>query len=110
MTPLRKRKRDFLKWIPFFLSIIFVAFISLFAIDAKTVGDLLLNLFPSYVVMVTTIVSWFLPVIGGHLFIGLGAAYAVAGWGQFNIKLAFLLIIGPLFLIGMLFIFQAMRK
>jgi hypothetical protein len=88
----------------------FIAFVSLLAIDAKSIGDLFMNLFPSYVVMVTTIISWFLPVIGGHLFIGLGAAYAVAGWGQFNIKLALLLIIGPLFLIGMMFIFQSMRK
>ena len=105
MTPLRKRKRNLLKWIPVYLSVMFIAFVSLLAIDAKSIGDLFMNLFPSYVVMVTTIISWFLPVIGGHLFIGLGAA-----WGQFNIKLALLLIIGPLFLIGMMFIFQSMRK
>ncbi|HCI04281.1 MAG: hypothetical protein QF755_06810 [Candidatus Peribacteraceae bacterium] len=110
MTPIRKRKRDLVKWIPIYLSVLFIAFVSLFAIDAKSISDLFMNLFPSYVVMVTTIISWFLPVIGGHLFIGLGAAYAVAGWGQFNIKLALLLIIGPLFLIGILFIFQAIRK
>jgi len=110
MTPLRKKKRNLIKWIPVVLAILFIAFISVLALDAKTIADLFMNLFPSYVVMVTTIISWFLPVIGGHLFIGLGAAYAVAGWGQFNIKLAFLLIIGPLFFIGMMFIFQSMRK
>lgn len=74
-----------------------------------TVAQTIAHLYPTMIVLMCTIVGWYRPRLGGNLFIGLGAAYIVMGWGNFNWLLALSVIFLPLFVIGLLFLEQGKR-
>jgi hypothetical protein len=103
-------KNKFLYWLPRILGILFALFISIFALDAfgggipfwESVLGFLIHLVPTYIVIIILLVAWKWEWIGGILFIIAGAFYIVLmpdpDW------IAILLISGPPFLIGILFI------
>jgi hypothetical protein len=70
-------------WTPRVLAILFALFISLFALDAfavdkpflEQVAGFLIHLIPTAVVVAATAIAWKRGVIGGVLFILIGAAY-----------------------------------
>ena len=105
-TPMR-----LLYWIPRVLCIVFILFISLFALDvfneSKGVGKIILDLFmhliPTFVLTIVLILTWKREWIGGILFISLGFLYIINMWGRFPLA-TYILIAGPLFLIGILFL------
>ncbi|MCL5431838.1 MAG: hypothetical protein M1484_01920 [Patescibacteria group bacterium] len=89
-------------WLPRILSILFIAFISMFALDVFGEPQWLLALFmhliPSYFLIAITIVAWKHEVLGGFLFLVAGVALLI--FTHFEA-----LIIGiPAFVIGALFL------
>jgi hypothetical protein len=105
-TPLKQ----LLFWTPRVLCILFAAFISTFAADVfgegygfwKTILALLIHLIPTGIVLVILAISWRWEWVGGILFTALGALYLIMFWGRFNWSV-YLVIAGPLFLVGVLF-------
>ena len=102
-----------LYWAPRTLSIVFAAFIAIFALDVFQKGvpawqvalALLMHLLPSFLVLLVLALSWRREWVGGALFITLGSLYLLwarnkpfFGWG------VVLSIAAPLFLVGVLFL------
>ena len=105
------RKVGALTWAPRILTLLFAAFISIFAADAipewHGLWDALLrvalHLIPTAVVLVILAISWRREWVGAILFTALGALYSIAFWGRFHWS-AYAAISGPLVLIGLLFL------
>jgi len=103
--------KPWLVWTPRILGILFAVFLSVFALDVfgeghgfwKTMLALLIHLIPTGLVLAALAVAWRWTWIGGLLFIGLGALYLVTAGGRFN-WYVYVLISGPLFLVGGLFL------
>ena len=92
---------------------LFAGFISLFALDVfgegygfwQTVLALLMHLIPTFILVAVLVVSWRREWIGGILFIVLGVLYLVWAWGKpFGVWYVYLMMAGPLVLIGALFL------
>ena len=100
----------FLYWTPRILTIIFILFLGLFALDvfegdkslAKKSGEFILHLSPSFLLILVLILAWKHEWIGTVIFIIFGFAYIILGWGKFPF-VTYLTISGPLFLIAILF-------
>jgi hypothetical protein len=98
-------------WLPRALCILYAVFISLFALDVFGEGygfwemilGFLIHLIPTGIVLVILAISWRWEWVGGILFIALGMAYLVTSWNKFHWS-AYVVISGPLFLIGILFL------
>jgi len=105
-----KIMNKFFYWTPRVLTIIFILFLGLFALDAfdgdeslvKKLGDFFIHLIPNLVLILILILAWKWEWIGTIAFILIGIAYIVLFWGKFP-ALTYLTIAGPLFLIGILF-------
>ena len=75
-----------------------------FLIEAlKTILALLIHLVPVYRAVIALLLAWKWEWIGGLLFLGLAAFYIITSWGRFEWS-AYLLISGPLTLLGILFL------
>jgi hypothetical protein len=111
VTTMNGPVKRLLFWTPRVLCIVFAIFISLFALDVfsegysfwKTILALMIHLIPTVVIVAVLAVSWRWEWIGGILFIFFGAFYIVSFWGRFP-WVTYLVISGPLFLIGVLFL------
>ena len=98
-------------WSPRILSIIFAAFISLFALDvfgpgysfAETIVALAMHLIPTAIFLALLVISWRWEVVGAVVFPVLGLLYIASFQGRFHWSV-YLIIAGPLFLIGGLFL------
>lgn len=73
---------NFLHWIPRALSLVFIAFLSLFALDVFTAPfeplmlvGFLFHLLPPFVLLVLVFVAWRFPLVGAIAFIGFALAY-----------------------------------
>jgi hypothetical protein len=64
---------------------------------------LLIHLIPTALILIALTVAWRWEWIGALLFFALGAWYLVMAWGKFP-WLTYLLVAGPAFLIGALFL------
>jgi hypothetical protein len=70
-------------WLPRILSILFIAFISIFALDAfegadslgKEILDFLIHLIPSALVVVALIIAWRHPALGALFFVILAVVF-----------------------------------
>ena len=98
--------------------ILFALFISVFALDVfaeelgfwKTLAALFIHLLPSLFVLLIIFISWRFEWIGALVFISLGTIYIFTRQAD---TLAYLLIAGPLFVTGVLFLlswFQNRRQ
>ena len=95
-------------WIPRVLCILFAMFLSMFALDVfsegygfgETILALLVHLVPTYVVVIALVIAWLWEGVGAILFIALALFYLVTSRGESW------LISGPLFLVGVLFVFN----
>jgi hypothetical protein len=98
-------------WTPRILGVLFVAFISLFALDVfeshqgfrETALALAMHLIPSAVLLLCLVLSWRWEWIGAAIFTALGVFYLVAFGGRFHWS-AYAAISGPLFVLGLLFL------
>jgi len=98
-------------WVPRMLTVLYIAFLALFAMDVfegpgsiinKLLG-LLIHLIPNFALIAALVIAWKREWVGAVFFPVLGVAYIVWSWGRFDWR-APLFISGPLFLIGLLFL------
>jgi len=100
-----------LYWSPRVLTIVFIAFTCLFAVDVfsesrgfwETALALLIHLIPQLIVICLLIVLWRREWILGVIYLLLSVVYVINVWGRFGIDVYFL-IGGPLAIIGVLFL------
>jgi hypothetical protein len=103
-------KKKFLLWLPRVLSIVFILFISMFALDVfgeygfpEVMVALFMHLIPSFLIGIATWIAWKRQRIGGILFIMLGVVFTLFFWnGVWTFMIS-----GPLFVIGALFTLTA---
>ncbi len=98
-------------WLPKILSIVFILFISIFALDVwamevtlqeKIIG-FIIHLIPSFILLVITLVAWKHPFYGGLLFIIISIGYTLY-FSTFEHIASFLIISLPPLIIGILYI------
>jgi len=108
---MKRSVKRLLFWAPRILCILFAVFVSLFALDVVgegyglwgTILALLMHLIPTGVILIVLAISWRWEWVGGVLFIALGVLYLAMSWGRLHWS-AYLVISGPLFLVGVLFL------
>jgi hypothetical protein len=106
---MRPRVRRLLYWTPRVIMILFAIFVSVFALDVFDAGygfwgtlfALLMHLIPTALILLALAIAWRWEWVGGLLFVGLGLLYTVMA-GEF--WWWSLLIAGPLFVVGALFL------
>jgi hypothetical protein len=99
------------------LGLLFAIFISLFALDVfmegysfwETIWALLMHLIPTAIFLLALAIAWRWEWIGGVLFILLGILYIVLFWEPDGWEV-YLIISGPLFLLGTLFLLDGFIK
>ena len=108
---MKRSVKRLLFWTPRVLCILFAVFVSLFALDVfgegygfwETILAFMIHMIPTGIVLVVLAVAWRWEWVGGVLFIALGALYIVMTWERAQWP-AYLLISGPLFVVGVLFL------
>ncbi|HRX10628.1 MAG TPA: hypothetical protein P5210_03200 [Draconibacterium sp.] len=104
-------------WTPRILTILFIIFISMFALDSfdgdKTVfaqiGEFLIHLIPTFILIVLLLFSWRYEIIGVIAFLILAVAYIIVAWEKFPLSTYFI-ISGPMVLISILFLTNLIVK
>ena len=97
-------------WAPRVLCVLFVLFLSLFALDVfnegygfwETIFALLIHLVPVYIVVMILAIAWRWEWVGAVLFIASALFYLFLSWGRVHWS-AYFAILGPLVLLGVLF-------
>ncbi len=108
---MQKSTRAILFWTPRILTIVFAAFISLFALDVfggglgfwRTLLALIIHLVPTFLIIIFLVLAWRWEWIGAVVYIALGILYIIVAYGRFPV-ITYVIISGPLFLIGILFL------
>ncbi|NMB48203.1 hypothetical protein GYA13_02020 [Candidatus Kuenenbacteria bacterium] len=112
----------FIYWTPRILSIIFILFLALFSLDVfgnnytfwETVVGLLMHNIPSFILLILLLISWRYEIVGGVAFILAGLLYLFSlfspGHFEWYMLSWSLLIAGPAFLIGALFLANWFQK
>ncbi len=103
--------KKILFWTPRILGILVAIFVSLFALDVfgkgyslwETIVALAMHLIPTLIILLILFLAWRWEWVGGFLFIALGVLYITLFWDPSRLP-AYLMISGPLFLVGLLFI------
>jgi len=97
-------------WGPRGLTILFILFLGVFALDvfgegntlSETVVALFIHLIPNMILAIILVFAWKWEWVGTALFAALGLFYIFWSWGRFHISVYFV-ISGPLFLVALLF-------
>ena len=100
-----------IKWAPRILSIIFIAFISLFALDMfsteykwwEMIIGFLMHMIPNLILIFFLVVAWKKPLFGGLTYLLISLAFFIMFDGYEQIT-TFLFICLPVLIIGILFI------
>jgi len=96
---------------PRILAILYIAFISLFALDVfesgygwlRTMVALFMHLIPSFILIASLVLAWKKPKIGGAIFVALGIVFTFF-FRTYRELGVFLMISFPLLVVGGLFI------
>ena len=121
---MEKRVGKFIYWAPRILSIIFILFLALFSLDVfegnygfwETIAGLFMHNIPAMILLIVLIISWKREIVGGIGFILAGIAHMTSSIIRETIDpwyMAFaisLVIDGPAFLIGILFLIGWFKK
>ncbi len=100
-----------LYWTPRILTLLFAAFVSMFALDVfgeqhgfwQTLQALAIHLIPTYLLLLVLVVTWRWEWVGAVVFPTLGAWYVSWAWTRFP-WMTSAIMAGPLFLVGALFL------
>ncbi|MFH1452333.1 MAG: hypothetical protein ABIF88_04115 [archaeon] len=117
MVRKKKNQKKFLYWTPRILGIIFIIFISIFALDVfgenykplQLIIALFMHLIPSIIITIFLIISWKHEKIGGYIFITLGIIFGFFFEAFFHIA-SFVVLVIPLWIIGILFFLNSRNK
>jgi hypothetical protein len=115
--PVNETVKKVLYWTPRVLGLLFAIFISLFALDVfmegysfwETIWAFFMHLIPTAIFLLALAIAWRWEWIGGVLFILLGILYIVLFWEPDGWEV-YLIISGPLFLLGTLFLLDGFIK
>lgn len=107
----KKRQHKYLYWAPRIISVVFILFLSLFALDVFIPGKslnyyviaLFMHLLPNILLIILLIFAWRYEKLGGLLFIAAGIVFTVL-FNTYEYYLNFLVVSFPLFLVGGLFL------
>ncbi len=116
-----KKINKFVYWTPRIMSILFLLFLAMFSLDVfsseLTAWQILIGLFmhniPVFILLVILIISWKHEIVGGITFILAGLTYIILlfrnefEWYMLSWSL---IIAGPAFFIGILFIIGWLKK
>ena len=111
------RKAKFLYWAPRILAIVFILFISLFALDVfsegysflETIVALFMHLIPTFILIAVTWIAWKNEFIGGFIFIGI-FIFLTVFFNTSREVITFFLISFPVLVIGLLFLLNSKQK
>ena len=108
--------KKFFYWLPRILMILFIAFISLFALDVfseysgfELLTALFMHLIPSLVLVAFLVVAWKWEKLGGILIIVLSIIFFFA-FDVYESWISFLILVLPLVIVGVLFLISSRRK
>jgi len=118
---MKKKINRFVYWTPRILSIIFILFLMLFSLDVfaenlsfwRTVVGLFMHNIPVFILLAVLLISWKYEIVGGIAFILAGLLYIIVlmmnpfEWYMLSWSL---IIAGPAFLIGILFLIGWFKK
>jgi hypothetical protein len=119
---IERKVSKFIYWAPRVLSILFIIFLSLFSLDVISPGlaakEIIIGLFmhniPSLVLLILLIISWKYEIVGGIAFLLAGILYIVfashAAITWYRALSWSLIIAGPAFFIGILFMINWVKK
>lgn len=119
---IERKVSKFIYWTPRVLSISFIIFLSLFSLDVISSGltakEIIIGLFmhniPSLVLLILLIISWKYEIVGGIAFLLAGILYIIfASHAAITWYMALswsLIIAGPAFFIGILFMINWSKK
>lgn len=118
---MKKKINKFLYWTPRILSIIFIIFLALFSLDVfdgnytffQTLLGLFMHNIPSLFLLITLLISWKHEIVGGIVFILAGIFYISMILINNSFEGSFygaLIIAGPAFFIGILFLLGWLKK
>lgn len=124
---MKKKINKFLYWTPRILAIVFILFLAMFSLDVfegnygfwGTLGGLFMHNIPALILLAVTIISWKREIVGAIVFILFGILYilriaigaAISSQPPWHIALYWSLIIaGPAFLTGILFLINWFKK
>ncbi|MBU0907862.1 MAG: hypothetical protein KKD18_04475 [Nanoarchaeota archaeon] len=103
-------------WISRIIAILYIVFISLFALDAfsgsgnfwEVFVGFLIHLIPSAILVILLVVAWKHEMVGGWLYLILGVIFTIF-YDTYESVITFFVLSGPLFFIGVLFLISAMK-
>jgi len=122
---MEKGINKFIYWTSRILSIIFICFLALFSLDVispelsfwQIVVGLFMHNIPVFVLLIILLISWKYEIVGGIAFILAGILYTalmlmrmLANPFQGYMLVSILIIAGPAFCIGILFIINWLKK
>ena len=117
-----KKSNKYLYWIPRILAVIYILFLMMFSLDVFELGlgfwETALGLFmhniPALILVAVLIISWKYEIVGGIAFVAGGLFYIYVlltspqlGWHMLP---AAMIISGPAFLIGFLFLIGSSKR
>ncbi|MDD5043705.1 MAG: hypothetical protein PHD51_03505 [Patescibacteria group bacterium] len=119
---MEKKINQFIYWTPRILSIIFILFLMLFSLDIfdgnygfwGTILGLFMHNIPALILLIVLLISWKYEIVGGVTFILAGLLYladiVITPKFQWSALSYSLIIAGPAFLIGILFLVGWCKK
>jgi len=109
-------KRDIMHWLPRILSIVFIIFLSLFALDVfseytgwNLLSALFIHLLPSLVLSGIVVISWKYDLVGAIIFLSFSIFYIIV-IGLNHPWTWYTFISGPTLIIAMLFLTSWLQK
>jgi len=109
-------KKEIIRWLPRILSIAFVLFLSLFAMDVfgeytgwELILALLIHLLPSFALLGVVLISWKHELAGAVIFSAFGIFYVMAA-GLSRPWTWYAFISGPAFVVAILFFISWLQK
>jgi len=111
------KSRKIFYYLPRVLSIFFILFLGLFALDVFEMGKFepamvvgfIVHLIPNFLLLAILLIAWKSDRIGGILFIILSLLFTIF-FRTYSEPMTFLLISLPVFMIGVLFLISDFRK
>ena len=114
---MNKNLRKILYWFPRILMILFICFISLFALDMfgedlgfwEMLVGFFMHMIPTFALVILLTIAWKWEKVGGILIILLGVIFTIF-FNTYREIITFLLISMPVFIVGGLFIWNWLLK
>ena len=110
MYKLSKMKNKIIFWIPRILAILFILFLSLFALDVfeeysglVMLLAFLLHMIPSFLLIIMLVVAWKWEIVGGWILLAFGIGFTMFNH-LYRDPISFLVVSIPIFAVGILFL------